>query len=118
MYVAFGYVTLASGCAGNVNSGGCQLPAKLPQMIGTPIPTQPIPAGANVIGTFTVIVDITIDSGGKVDNSTIGSSSGNVIIDQAAATIVRQSTYSPGAAGCGNNAAPNTLAVSVTFSSN
>lgn len=105
----------AAGCGGSNGFSGCQLPAVLPHLAGTPIPPQPIPAGANVSGPVTVIVNATVDSGGNLTGASIGTSSGNATIDAAAIAIVRQSRFTAGLPGCGGGPPPTTATVSVTY---
>lgn len=113
---AIAFIMMLTGCSTS-RGGGCALPGTLPQIAGTPIPTQPIPAEANASGTFTVIVYAVVDASGNVSSERIATSSGNAVIDSAALTIVGHSQFRQGFAGCGESAPPNTAVVSVTFAS-
>lgn len=108
---------LTAGCGG-ASTGGCQLPAKLPSLAGTPIPTQPIPSGAGTTTAATVVVKVVVDSSGAVTSASVVQSSQNTVIDASALSLVQQSKFVPGLAGCGNNPAPNSTTVSVSFSPN
>ena len=105
----------AAGCGGPA-TGSCQLPGIAPRLAGTPIPPQPIPAGAGVTTAATVIVKVVLDSSGIVTSASVAASSQNSIIDATALSLVQQSKFLPGLAGCGNGSAPNTTTVSVSFS--
>jgi TonB family protein len=83
---------MLSACSGSRGFGGCQLPGTLPQLAGTPIPTQPIPSGANVAGTFTVFIDAVVNQNGNVTSEKIATSSGNMVIDSAALSLVSRSS--------------------------
>lgn len=112
------FAALVSAGCGGASTGGCQLPAKLPSLAGTPIPTQPIPAGAGTTAAATVVVKVVLDSSGAVTSASVVQSSQNSVIDATAISLVQQSKFFPGAAGCGNSPAPNTMTVSVSFSPN
>jgi len=71
-------VLVTSDCAG-VSTGGCQLPAALPMLAGTPIPTQPIPAGAGTTSSATVVVKVVVDSSGAVTSASIVQRSQNAV---------------------------------------
>ena len=108
---------LTAGCGGT-SGGGCQLPGKLPSLAGTPIPLQPIPAGAGTTAAVTVVVQVLVDSSGAVTSASVVQSSQNTVIDATALSLVERSKFLPGQAGCDNNVPPPTTTVSVSFSPN
>ena len=110
-------VLMTADCAG-ASTGSCQLPAALPMLAGTPIPTQPIPAGAGTTSAATVLVKVVVDSSGAVNSASIVQSSQSAVIDAAALSLVQQSKFLPGRPGCGDSPAPDTTTVSISFSPN
>lgn len=105
---------IVAGCDG-ASTGGCQLPAIAPSLAGTPIPPQPIPAGAGTSTAVTVVVNAVVDSSGAATSATVVQSSQNAVVDQAAITLVRNSKFIPGNRGCGTTT-PDTTTVTVPFS--
>ena len=82
-------------------------------LAGTPIPSQPIPAGAGVTSAVSVTIEVVVDASGNVTSASVATSSGNATIDHAALAIVRASLFRPGLAGCGST--PNSATVTVNF---
>src|SRR5579885_683910 len=109
-------VLMTADCGGA--SGSCQLPAALPMLAGTPIPTQPIPAGAGTTSAATVVVKVVVNSSGAVTSASIVQRSQNAVIVAAALSLVQQSKFLPGRPGCSDGPAPDTTTVSVSFSPN
>ena len=108
---------LTAGCSVR-SAGGCQVPPISPSLAGTPLPTQPIPAGAGTTAAVTVVVKVVVDSSGAVTSASVVQSSQNMTIDATALSLARQLQFHPGLPGCGSDPAPNSTTVSVAFSPN
>ncbi|MDB5071562.1 MAG: Gram-negative bacterial TonB protein C-terminal, partial [Candidatus Eremiobacteraeota bacterium] len=89
---------LLVGCSGGGATGSCTLPDRAPQILNQVQPDVPAMAQQQGI-TGDVVVRVTVDASGAVTSATIASSP-SAILNQAALSAARASTYQAGLQNC------------------